>query len=179
MEQYRNSDEITKVLLEFVFDIVIKELNKLNNKTDFQKILTKREMIFYNDTINYKDKLSDYIKFFQSSMFRENLINKASDETLSFFKIGCKESRNNILRSFGMNLDDFDLDLNILQHTLDHSMSVRPVVLTISINDIIKIHNILVSLKNLETDESDQRLEFLPNQELFEKDPDFDDPLYR
>lgn len=146
IEQFKNADDITKVLLEFIFDIVINEILKLKTKNDYEKIFSKREMDdHFDETLPYKDYLTDYLNFFQSCLFRENFMIKAKDSILNYITERCKSKRYHILKKFGINLTDFDLDLNILKDTLEHSMSISPVVLTISVADIIQIHNILIS----------------------------------
>jgi len=43
---------------------------------------------------------------------------------------------------FCMDLQDFDLDLNILKHILLNSMEFKPSVLNISVEEIVRIHNV-------------------------------------
>ena len=181
LKQFKNSDDITKVLLELVFDVVIRELDDIRNKKDIERIIGKEKIgREYGNTDSIKHELDKYIKFFQSSMFRENLLNKSDNIILKFIKDDCKNARETILKNFCMNLNEFNIDLNILKQTLNHSMSVRPVVLTVTVDDIINIHNILVSLKSIDTDESDGRRHYLmQDEELFRITPDFVDPLYQ
>lgn len=78
-----------------------------------------------------------------------------------------------------MNLNEFNIDLNILKQTLNHSMSVRPVVLTVTVDDIINIHNILTQLKSIDCDEDDgRRNHLMQDEELFKIYHGFQDPLY-
>ena len=89
LEQFRNSDDITKVLLELVFDVVIKELDDVKSKKDIERIIGKEKAgkdNYNSNGKNVRHELEEFVKFFQSSMFRENLLNKPGDDINKFIK---------------------------------------------------------------------------------------------
>lgn len=69
---------------------------------------------------------------------------KAIEQAHNFTQDKFREYREHILKALGMNLSDFDLDLNILSH----SLHMKPTVLSVSVGEIINIHNLLVQMRN-------------------------------
>ena len=114
LKQIEKSDDVTKVLLELIFEPVFKDLLKLSIKQDFVKILGEDKCNSLSDKYIYKGYLLKFIKLLQSSLIRDSYMVKQIHEDESY-QDNWRKQRNSILNKFGMDLLDYDLDLNILK----------------------------------------------------------------
>ena len=117
LKQIEKSDDVTKVLLELVFEPIFKDLSKFNAKKDFVKILGEEKCKVMMDKYSYKDYLLKYVKLLQSSLIRDSYMIKQIHEDEDYQE-EWRERRNSILNRFGMDLQDYDLDLNILKYDI-------------------------------------------------------------
>jgi len=97
LKQLRKSDDVTKVLLELVFDSVFKEILRLNTHDDFVKIVGKEKCVILKEKCSYKPYITKYVKFLQGVLLRESSVNKQLHEE-ERFQVECSSHRNSMLK---------------------------------------------------------------------------------
>lgn len=68
---YEQADDISKVLLKFVFDPIIKDIQKLKFKKEFAKIIGSDRCDALKEEANYNSYVTTFWKFIQSWMLRD------------------------------------------------------------------------------------------------------------
>jgi hypothetical protein len=66
IKYYRESDDISKVLLKLVFDPIIKDFQRMKFKKEFVNILGPDKCVVLRDEANYNSYVTTYCKFIQS-----------------------------------------------------------------------------------------------------------------
>lgn len=87
-------------------------MKKLKTKRDFKKIF-KGDLGFLQKNCNYGSYMTVYSRYIQSAIYKD--VSSSGGEMSEEFLNQCKVLTDKMFKIFQVSLNDYDLDLNILE----------------------------------------------------------------